>query len=155
MNFMLSDQVAFDSPGGYAWMNNQTAQMHRIHSPSSTVMFLEESERTINDGYTSLEMVPMGAVTSTGKNVSAVMPRDSGGDLLSTRHDGTVHLPDNVFVAARDTIPNALSGAWNSEPYCIPNLHGRGNVCFCDGHADWVTREYVQRPDLRHWDPSF
>jgi prepilin-type N-terminal cleavage/methylation domain-containing protein/prepilin-type processing-associated H-X9-DG protein len=157
MNFMLTDVLYADSPGGYAWMNNQTAQNFRISQPSGTIMFLEETERTMNDGYTSLEMVPLSATSSGKKDVSQVMPRDSGGDMLSVRHDGTVHYPDNVFVAARDSIQNPLNAEWNdgTSLNCLPNLRARGNVVFCDGHAEWVTREFAQRPDLRHWDPSF
>jgi prepilin-type processing-associated H-X9-DG protein len=33
------------------------------------------------------------------------------------------------------------------------NAAGRGNVVFADGHADYVSREYLQYPPLHHWDP--
>jgi prepilin-type N-terminal cleavage/methylation domain-containing protein len=152
MNFALSDQIAQSNPICYSWMSNQTAQLFRIRDPAGTVMFLEEDWRTINDGYTSLVGFYSGAVGTNGSlNIADVYPCDSGGDLLSTRHDGTVHYPDNTFVSQYDTIsPPPPSGAnWQ-----IANLHGKGCVVFTDGHGDWVTREYCQRPDLRHWDPT-
>jgi prepilin-type processing-associated H-X9-DG protein len=29
----------------------------------------------------------------------------------------------------------------------IPNPDARGNVVFCDGHAEFVSRAFVHRPD--------
>jgi prepilin-type processing-associated H-X9-DG protein len=37
----------------------------------------------------------------------------------------------------------------------IPDRFDRGNACFCDGHAEFITRDYAHSPTLRHWDPTF
>ena len=142
MNFILSDKVGIASPDAIAWMSGQIAQLHRVHSPSSTIMFLEESERTINDGYMTLVGISDGAVANGAKDITQVSPRDVGGDLLAVRHDSNARHPDNI------PIP--------SDPdQRLPNHAARGNCAFCDGHAENVTRDYAQNPILRHWDPTF
>jgi prepilin-type N-terminal cleavage/methylation domain-containing protein/prepilin-type processing-associated H-X9-DG protein len=151
MNGLLDDHIADIDAGAYQWFNYQIPQYSRVRSPSTTIMLLEESSLTVNDGFTSLVGGFAAAVASNPFNVSQLIPMDTGGDLLSARHDtGRVHLPEDSYVAVKDQLSNSPNAAWQ-----IPNSQCRGNVVFCDGHADWVTREYAERPDLRHWDPSF
>jgi prepilin-type N-terminal cleavage/methylation domain-containing protein/prepilin-type processing-associated H-X9-DG protein len=131
MNYLLSDQVQYAAPISYTWMGSQTPKMVSIRKSSETVLMLEETSQTINDGN-------MGMVSIVGS--SGMQGVEVGTDLLAVRHDTRVHNPDSQI--AGSDIEN------------IPNTRARGNVAFCDGHAEWVTREYVQYPLLRHWDPT-
>jgi prepilin-type processing-associated H-X9-DG protein len=60
-------------------------------------------------------------------------------ELLSVRHDHTALQPEDAptgfFLA---------NGVWS-----VRNGNCRGNVAFCDGHADYVTRNYVNEPDSK------
>ena len=116
---------------------------------------VEESSRTINDDDFQLVDATTGSgfpVTVPWSTVEFSAGGGSGGansdgtyigDWLSVRHDNTRRTPDNLYVDTKD------------EGLNIPDCGARGNVVFCDGHADFVTREYVQSPLLRHWDPTW
>jgi prepilin-type N-terminal cleavage/methylation domain-containing protein/prepilin-type processing-associated H-X9-DG protein len=56
----------------------------------------------------------------------------SGANLLAIRHDYKKVTPDSKTI----------------------NLDRRGNVAFCDGHADYVPRKILQDPKNRYIDPS-
>lgn len=56
-------------------------------------------------------------------------------NLLSERHD----LSHAVMGSAQ-----SQAGSWQSA---VPNPAARGNVVFCDGHADFITRGDLHRPD--------
>jgi prepilin-type processing-associated H-X9-DG protein/prepilin-type N-terminal cleavage/methylation domain-containing protein len=131
MNYLLSDELALAAPQSYSWMGNQVVKIGSIRQSSETVMIIEESAATINDGN-------FGAVSIFGgPGLESVTP---GPDWMAVRHDFNAHRPDFQYTAK------------DSEN--IPNTKGRGNVAFCDGHAEYVTREFVQYPILRHWDPT-
>jgi prepilin-type N-terminal cleavage/methylation domain-containing protein/prepilin-type processing-associated H-X9-DG protein len=75
----------------------------------------------------------------------------NGANLLSVRHDSTaLNPPDSPggFILA-GTI------------WTVRNTKSRGNVVFCDGHADYVPRGYVNDPnykithELPNFDPFF
>ena len=149
MNFILNDHLADVNGDAAAYLNGQAPKMSRVRHPSDTIMALEEASMTMNDGFTSLVGGFSSAVSNGSYNYSQLIPMDSGGDLLSVRHDSQVHMPDTTYIAAKDAIANSPNPLWN-----IPNARGRGNAVFCDGHAEWVTREFAERPDLRHWDPT-
>jgi prepilin-type processing-associated H-X9-DG protein len=115
----------------------------RVHNPSTTILFVEETARTIDDGYFSVVGFNAYPLTSGGQqDMSQVYPGNTGKNWLAVSHDNKVHRPDDLIVTAL--------GETN-----IPNPNGRGNVAFCDGHAEFVTRAYIATPALRHWDPSF
>jgi prepilin-type N-terminal cleavage/methylation domain-containing protein/prepilin-type processing-associated H-X9-DG protein len=63
---------------------------------------------------------------------------DPGGglSLLSIRHDPTAQQPEDLPVGYIQ-----VNGVWT-----IRNGNCRGNVSFCDGHAEYVTRDYVNNP---------
>ena len=62
-----------------------------------------------------------------------------GLNLLSVRHDPTAQQPEDL------PLGYVLSnGVWT-----IRNGNCRGNVAFCDGHADYVTRAYVNDPNYQ------
>lgn len=132
MNYLL------ESNGNYwsdlSWMGG-VAKMVRIRHGSEVPMLLEECSNTINDGVCAV-------VSNPGPIGTATTP---GGDYLSVRHDRTAKQPDTP------DNPPAMTG--NDRITGIYNSNSRGNVAFCDGHADYVTREYVHSVNLRHWDP--
>jgi prepilin-type N-terminal cleavage/methylation domain-containing protein/prepilin-type processing-associated H-X9-DG protein len=74
-----------------------------------------------------------------------------GTDLLSVRHDHTaLYPPDSPTGYVQ------VGGVWT-----VRNGNSRGNVAFCDGHADFVPRAYVDDPnykvnlDIAPWDPFY
>ncbi len=140
MNYLLSDQVAGVDPVAYAWMGYRAAKNTSIRHPSSTVLMLEESEVTINDGACAVVGFASNAAGPGISNNISLVAAGAHSDWLAVRHDSLVHHPDNVY-SSKDTEN-------------IPNTHGQGNAAFCDGHAEYVTREFIQYPPLRHWDPT-
>jgi prepilin-type N-terminal cleavage/methylation domain-containing protein/prepilin-type processing-associated H-X9-DG protein len=126
MNYLLSDEIAITAPDTYQWLGYKVIKATSIRQASTVFMMVEESPYTINDGN-------FGAVSVFG----TVTP---GPDWLAVRHDYTAHYPDTQYTG-KDT-------------ESIPNTYARGNVSFCDGHAEYVTREYVHFPTLEHWDPT-
>jgi prepilin-type N-terminal cleavage/methylation domain-containing protein/prepilin-type processing-associated H-X9-DG protein len=85
----------------------------QVKQSSEKVLMYEEDEQTIDDGNAQL--------WSPASNWQYV-------DLLAIHHDKS----------ARRELPDSPTG---SKP--LPNRKGRGNVLFCDGHADYVSREYA------------
>ena len=61
----------------------------------------------------------------------------SGANLLSVRHDHTA-----VFPPDSPTGYVQVGGVWT-----VRNGSCRGNVSFCDGHADFVARSFVDDPN--------
>ena len=87
-------------------------KVDQIRRPSETILFLEEDERTIDDGFCTF-WVPSGSGIWV--------------NLLAIRHDPVARkLPD----VPTDSMP-------------VPNQDGRGNVCFCDGHVEYVARSFA------------
>jgi prepilin-type processing-associated H-X9-DG protein len=86
-----------------------------VRSPALKILFVEESELTINDGS---------------------FDPTSGANLLSVRHDPTALTPPDT-----PTGYIKVNGIWT-----VRNGNCRGNVSFCDGHADFVPRSYVDDP---------
>lgn len=124
-----------------AYMNGVIKQS-RVRHPSSVAMVLEESGMSINDGV---------SVMDTMNNMGDRLPTP-GPDYLSVRHDRQAKLPDTFGDA--NTVASkgvTLTGIDKTDGFF--NARGRGNVCFADGHVDYVTREFVQLPSLHHWDP--
>jgi prepilin-type N-terminal cleavage/methylation domain-containing protein/prepilin-type processing-associated H-X9-DG protein len=75
----------------------------------------------------------------------------SGANLLSVRHDRTAVMPADLPVGYVN-----VNGVWT-----VRNGNCRGNVSFCDGHADYVSRAFVDDPnyqntgDIPTCDPAF
>ena len=127
------------------YMGGSVIKMARVKHSFSTVMVMEETINTINDGVSVVDTVnSINGTDPTSANITV------GPDYLSVQHDQNAKRPDNVaslysspLLTGRDKTDNMF------------NSQGRGNVCFADGHADYVTREYVQLPTLHHWDPTY
>jgi prepilin-type N-terminal cleavage/methylation domain-containing protein/prepilin-type processing-associated H-X9-DG protein len=62
-------------------------------------------------------------------------------NLLAVRHDRRNQNSPTINI-------NLLSGSIS-----VPASEARGNVVFCDGHADFVTRAYAHHP--RHYEPKW
>jgi prepilin-type N-terminal cleavage/methylation domain-containing protein len=131
MNYLLDS--TYDSSGSTAWMGG-VMKISRIHHAAATIMMGEEATSTVNDGSWVM-------VSSPDNNPTP------GPDFLAVRHDRTASLPDNVT--------GPLTGYDATPTVNIKNARAKGNVEFCDGHADYVTREFAQSTVLRHWDPTF
>jgi prepilin-type N-terminal cleavage/methylation domain-containing protein/prepilin-type processing-associated H-X9-DG protein len=135
MNYLLdSNYENYAGAGTAAFMGGVVKMAHIRHS-SDLVMMAEESSATIDDGLFVLINISNGSAASLGP------------DFLSVRHDFSAKKPD-TFAA----INGSLSGY--DATVGIYNARGKGNVVFCDGHADYVTREFVSSPTLHHWDPT-
>jgi prepilin-type N-terminal cleavage/methylation domain-containing protein/prepilin-type processing-associated H-X9-DG protein len=138
MNYLLDCTISTaPANGANSWMwllNSQTMKIARIRRSAEVCMVLEESQATINDGVSVLDTL----IAQFG----SPMP---GPDFLSVRHDRNASWPD-------DTNPANLTGY--DATVGIKNARSRGNVAFCDGHVDYVTREYVHTPNWWHWDPA-
>jgi prepilin-type N-terminal cleavage/methylation domain-containing protein len=149
MNFFLNCEATPGS-GMYQYMGNKTVKMAAIPHPADVIMVLEESEATINDGQTVLADVASGGAGSVAVNANFTLTpggqvavgNPSNGDWLAVRHDATRRTPDNVYVAGKDA-PG------------IPDSEAKGCVTFCDGHGDFVSRNYAQAIATHHWDPSW
>lgn len=149
MNHILDCNLGDFDGSAKTWIGGQVAKMARIHSPSTTIMMAEESEIAINDGVMAIvgfsgtssvaDISPGGSITNKGS-------APEGGDWLAVRHDANAKHPDNKLFG-RDNSPPA-------GQYPIPDAAAQGNVNFCDGHAEYVTRQYCHSNVLRHWDPS-
>ncbi len=136
MNDLLSAELPnFDSVR-YDYCHRRIATMSSVRHASATIMMGEESEASIDDG----DMVMVG-FTGTYPNVVPVSQLASNGNFLADRHDSRRHYPDKAVSAG--------------DQEGIPNSGASGNAVFCDGHADYVTRQYANSPTLRHWDWTF
>jgi len=141
MNYFCEDGLTYDTESNWApdaaTYIGGTLKWARVRHPSDTVMVLEESSWSINDGCSVIVSVSLNGGTNLA-NASV----STGPDYLSVRHDRQAHFPENTIKGAADT----ASG--------IPNVNGKGNVNFCDGHGEYVSRNFVQSVGLHHWDPS-
>jgi prepilin-type N-terminal cleavage/methylation domain-containing protein/prepilin-type processing-associated H-X9-DG protein len=136
MNYLLDctlDKAPANGMTSWLWLGG-TMKVSRVHRNAEVAMVLEESQATINDGTSVVDTV-----------LSVVGSPMPGPDFLSVRHDRTASWPD-------DTNPANLTGY--DATVGIKNARARGNVAFCDGHVDYVTREYLQTPAWKHWDPA-
>jgi prepilin-type N-terminal cleavage/methylation domain-containing protein/prepilin-type processing-associated H-X9-DG protein len=136
MNYLLDSNFEnYAGTGSAAFMGGVVKISHIRHS-SNLVLMAEESSATIDDGCFTLISVGNGNYSNPSLDV----------DYLSVRHDSSAKKPDTLA---------AISGPKSGYDASVGiyNARGRGNVGFCDGHADYVTREFVASPTLRNWDP--
>jgi prepilin-type N-terminal cleavage/methylation domain-containing protein/prepilin-type processing-associated H-X9-DG protein len=140
MNYFCEDGLPYDNESNWApdaaTYIGGTLKWARVRHPSDTVMALEESSASINDGCSVIVSVSLAGSNLSNANLSP------GPDWLSVRHDRQAHLPENKIVGSVDSAAG------------IPNARGRGNVAFCDGHGEYVSRSFVQAVQGHHWDPS-
>ena len=138
MNYALSAEVASNPTSNLSlYCNGRSAKMAAIRHSFTTVMMAEESEATIDDG-SFITCVVTNAAAPWTFSVGGTSTSPNDLNYLSVRHDGQRRTPDNVL------------GPTDQEG--IPDSGCRGNVVFCDGHADFVTRQYAQSATLKHWD---
>ena len=92
---------------------NPVARLAQVKNPSEKILLFEENGVSINDGSAQLWAIP-GQWDRVG--------------LLGLRHDRI----------NRRTYPDAASATTG-----IPNILGRGNVLFADGHVEYVSRAFA------------
>jgi prepilin-type N-terminal cleavage/methylation domain-containing protein/prepilin-type processing-associated H-X9-DG protein len=119
-------------PNPPAFDKSLTRSLHKIINPSQKALMYEQSELTIDDG----EGVPFhGASTppsATAQNWGGCLGNI---DLLSVRHD-----PRRIDTSGEKSTDGTYDDA-------VPFKDARGNVVFCDGHVDFVTRSYLHEPE--------
>jgi prepilin-type N-terminal cleavage/methylation domain-containing protein/prepilin-type processing-associated H-X9-DG protein len=119
-----------------AYFNGATARMVKIRHSSDTLMMVEESQQTIDDGFCVLTAI--GGSAGAWTYTPYISPPNPG-NLLAIRHDSSARLPDLILSPL--------------DQENIPNSGKRGNVSFCDGHGDYVTRQYANGSlNGKHWD---
>jgi prepilin-type N-terminal cleavage/methylation domain-containing protein/prepilin-type processing-associated H-X9-DG protein len=98
----------------------QCRKLSQVRNSSEKALMYEEDQNTIDDGSGNCWR-PVPPATDG--------PPLAGNNLLSLRHDrvNLKELPDTSDTNARS----------------VPNKPGRGNVAFCDGHAEFVRRDYL------------
>ena len=93
----------------------------QVVAASEKVLIIEEDEHTIDDGYATVYPYPPQANGLAGATSS---PKTN---LLAIRHDASHRTQPETVTAA---IP-------------VPNGKCRGNVGFCDGHAEFAYRNFA------------
>jgi prepilin-type N-terminal cleavage/methylation domain-containing protein/prepilin-type processing-associated H-X9-DG protein len=151
MSMIMSSNILNEAGGNLpSWIGNKIPKLTSIRHPSTTVIMVEESQASVNDGMTVIvdfgsaappfnyavggPVSPGGLDTNNGTNTQA-------GDWMSVRHDKQAHYPVDNYIAGKDSMN-------------IPNSSAKGNAAFCDGHVDYVTRGFVHSSAQRHWDPT-
>lgn len=107
----------FDPRAGAWFSYSKSTRLHTAKNASEKILLAEENEKTINDGFWAPADGTPGNLTGWFVNW----------DWLSIRHD-------NSRKESEPATPNRVVFSQ------LPNSGRRGNVCFADGHVDYVTR---------------
>lgn len=135
MNWLIAgDSSLTQANNGYqGTVPSLCTTLVKVTNASQKVLMYEEDPGSINDG----EGMPWAGCTGTFQPSSPESTSGMGAvNLLSMRHD--------MSLAAANGSATSQGGNWTSA---VPNPDARGNVVFCDGHADFVTRADLHRPD--------
>jgi prepilin-type N-terminal cleavage/methylation domain-containing protein/prepilin-type processing-associated H-X9-DG protein len=110
--------------------------LQKVSNPSQKALMYEEDQISIDEG----EAQPWSG--GTFNLVTSPTPTSMGAvDLLSGRHDPA----HNITIDPQTRLPiKSQPGAWSNA---VPNPEAHGNVVFCDGHAEFVSRAFLHRPD--------
>lgn len=106
----------------------------KVLNPSQKILMYEEDQLTVDDGNGQPWMGSTGAFNAS--NPAATTGVGGLINLLALRHEWTkapVGLP--------------LQSTTGTMSSAVPDPDARGNVVFCDGHAEFVSRAFVHRPD--------
>jgi prepilin-type processing-associated H-X9-DG protein len=97
--------------------------LSRVKDPGSKILVFEEDPRTITDG--NAVLAPNGAAT----------------DMLAIRHEG-FEIDDPSSNGMNDPRDPVMASIASTQPptLSISNPGKRGNVAFCDGHAEYIQR---------------
>lgn len=106
---------------------NPVFKLVQVKNSADKVYMFEEDEYTIDDG---------------NAQIWSKAGAWGGTDLLALRHDKK----------ARKELPDTPMTAPHNKP--VPNQGGRGNVLFCDGHADFVPRDVAHAKNHVAPDPA-
>lgn len=133
--FIAGDSSLMQPNNGYVGTQpSLCTTLLRVTNASQKVLMYEEDDTSIDDGngqpwWGCTGTFSPNAPESSSTGMAAV-------NLLSIRHDAS------KVTAAGPTTSQA--GSWQ---LAVPNPDARGNVVFCDGHAEFVTRGFLHRPD--------
>jgi prepilin-type processing-associated H-X9-DG protein len=115
-------------PGYFPPEGHPPVRLSTTKRASEKIILAEENERTINDGF-----------WAPGNYVGTPDPNNSEAnwvvnwDWLSVRHD-------NSKKEAEPPVPN-------TGPLAnLPNRDAKGQVCFADGHVDYIPRREAHNP---------
>ena len=123
MNMYYEPRPGFFPPEGHPPVRLSTTRRS-----SEKILLAEENERTINDGFWA-----PGNYTATPVPGNYEAGWVVNWDWLSIRHDNSKKEAEP---------PIAFTGPLTN----LPNRQRRGQVCFADGHVDYVTRHYAHSP---------
>ena len=130
-NYSYTMNMYFEPRDGYfPAAGGPAVRLSTTKRASEKILLAEENERTINDGfwapgnYVGDVVPPAGADPTTGWVVNW--------DWLSIRHDNS----------KKEADPPSSTGPLDA----LPNLGRKGNVCFADGHVDFVSRKFAHSP---------
>lgn len=115
-------------PGYFPPEGHPPVRLSTTKRSSEKILLAEENERTINDGFWAPGNY-VGTPDPSGNDTNWVV----NWDWLSIRHDNSKKEAEP---------PVAFTGPLIN----LPNLDKRGNVCFADGHVDYVSRRFAHSP---------
>jgi prepilin-type N-terminal cleavage/methylation domain-containing protein/prepilin-type processing-associated H-X9-DG protein len=131
--FIASGSNLTVSGNGYIGTPTLCPTLTKVLNPSQKILMYEEDQLTIDDGDGQIWMGASSAFDPANpQNTTGV---GGGIGLLSLRHEWS-----KAPSAPVPSMPGSMTSA-------IPNPDARGNVVFCDGHAEFVSRAFVHRPD--------
>ncbi|HXE52854.1 MAG TPA: DUF1559 domain-containing protein [Tepidisphaeraceae bacterium] len=107
---------------GYPLKLGQVRMLAQVRDPSQKILAYEENSQTLNDGAGNLEPPPENGQV----------------DLLSIRHDWAFH---GTGEGTTDNMSGVSGGASQNGVPKVPYVSGKGNVVFCDGHAEFISRQ--------------
>ena len=142
MNWLIASDSSYisQSKPPYTPPYPQPCQsLHKVLNPSQKALMYEEDIVSIDDGE---GMAFAGCASYNPANPDPSTWGQFGQvNLLSLRHDLQNDIQKTTKTGAE---LDSAAGGWATA---VPNSNGQGNVIFCDGHADFVTRAFLHRPD--------
>lgn len=136
--FIASDSGLVPAKNGYQGSVTLCTTLQKVTNASQKVLMYEEESASINDGEGQPWMGSTGPFDPTQpQNTTGVQ---GGINLLSGRHEWSKLTLDPVTGTPIPSTTGTMSSA-------VPNPDVRGNAVFCDGHADFVSRGDLHRPD--------
>lgn len=138
--FIASDSSLMQKTNTYAGTQPPLCTtLIKVTNASQKVLMYEEDDTSINDGDGQPWMGSTG--TFDPNNPDKTTGVQGGISLLSGRHEFNK-------VTISSSPPNLpIQSKTGTMSSAVPNADVRGNVVFCDGHAEFVSRGFVHRPD--------
>ena len=106
----------------------------KVLNPSQKILMYEEDQSTIDDGNGQPWMGSTQPFNAS--NPAATTGVGGSINLLALRHEWT-----------KAPVGAPLQSTTGPMSSAVPDPDARGNVVFCDGHGEFVSRAFVHRPD--------